>query len=470
MTRPLEIAQAIIRRAAKAGAREAEAFVEDSLNTSIKVHDGQVENLVSARGQGSGLRIICEGRPGFAYSTDFSEAGLDELITTAMENARWAAETSQQQLPEPGDGFPELDLYDAQIETAPITAKTRLARDLEVSARGGDPRISAVIHCSYQDCLQEVALVNTRGVSGSFRSGHASVSLVALASGEEEESQTGFSFMTARRFADINPQAVGAEAASRAVALLGARPVGSARVPVVFDPLAGAEIIGQIGRMLTGEAIQKGKSLFAGKEGQSVATPLVTLIDDGLMVEGLAASPFDGEGVASSRKAVIDSGKLRGFLHNTVTAARVGAVSTGNGLRGSFRHLPEAAPSNFFLAPKSAGGAVPVGGVPGAASPGLAEDSLWRGLPQGFYVMEVSGLSTGGLNTVSGDFSVGASGRWITNGELGRAVRGVTVAGNLLDLLNRIDAVGGCLRLVGTSGAPAFRVSELTISGKATQA
>ena len=205
--------------------------------------------------------------------------------------------------------------------------------------------------------------------------------------------------------------------------------------------------LGMLSSALTAEAVQKGRSLFAGKVGQKVAAAEVSITDDGAKPDGILSMPFDGEGVPTQRTVLVEKGVLKGFLHNSYTAAKDGVSSTGNAVRGSYQSPPQLGSTNFYLAP-------------GKWKP----DAIIKDTGEGFYLTEVMGMHT--ANPISGDFSLGAAGIWIHNGELTTPVRGMVIAGNILELLERVDAVGSDLRFFGSRGAPTIRVASLTVSGQ----
>jgi PmbA protein len=229
--------------------------------------------------------------------------------------------------------------------------------------------------------------------------------------------------------------------------MLGAAPVATRKAVVLLDPYVATGFLGLIGPALTGEAVQKGRSLFAGKVGERVASDKITIIDDGLLGGGIASAPFDGEGVPTSRTILVKKGDLRGYLHNTYTAAKDGVQSTGNGVRSSFKGTPEVGMTNFYIE----AGQIPV-------------EQLIKDISSGIYVTEVMGMHT--ANPISGDFSVGVSGLLIENGELTRPVRGMAMGGNIIELLENIDAVGNDLHFFIGKGSPTLRVAQLTISGQ----
>ena len=270
---------------------------------------------------------------------------------------------------------------------------------------------------------------------------------LALTAGEGDDSQTGFDLDFNLKYHSLKPEEVGRKAAGQAVRMLGARPVTTRKTPVVLDPYVAAGFLDLISTALTSEAVQKGRSLFAGKKDTEVASGKITVIDDGTLPGGIASAPFDGEGVATSRTVLIEDGVLKGYLYNTYTAAKDGVCSTGNGVRNSFKGTPEVGVTNIFIKP----GSVPA-------------EQLFSELEKGIYITEVMGMHT--ANPISGDFSVGVSGLLIEKGQLTRPVRGMALGGNIMDLLAGVNAVGNDLNFFGSRGSPTLRISEMTLSGQ----
>ncbi|MDI6870004.1 MAG: TldD/PmbA family protein [Bacillota bacterium] len=428
-----------------AGAEEAEAYLSRSRSFVVEVADGKVETLHQSTETGLGLRVFRRGCLGFAFTTDLSPGGLRAAAETAVANAAATASDPFNRLPGFTPAEP-LDLVDPVLRDLSTEAKIDTAMAIERAARAFDRRVTRVEKATYTDGDHAVAILNTRGVragySGTSVSG--SITVVAEAGGSAE---TGWSYLFSHRRAGVDPEAIGREAAEKAVQLLGARTIGTKRVALIFDPLVAAEFLETIGPALSADAVQKGKSLFADKVGEKVASPLVQVVDDGRLVEGAGAAPVDDEGVPTGRTVLIRDGVLQGFLHNTYTAAKGGTSSTGNGIRASFRGTPEVRPSNLYLA---------AGKAP--------REQLIAEVSEGFYVTAVMGMHT--VNPISGDFSVGAAGLWIEHGRLARPVRGVAIAGNLLDLLSGVEAVGDDLRFLGSAGSPSLRIAPVTVSGE----
>lgn len=441
----LTIAESAVQKVRAAGAAMAEAYLLSSKDLSIEVRNGEVETMKLAEDRGLGLRVITGGRVGFAYTTEFSAGGLDQVVHQALANGANTEPDEFYTLPEISAKYPDLDIYDPAIRASTVENKIKMAVEMENTARAFDKRIKIIESSSYQDAEIEVSVVNSLGMQAHYQGAYCGIYL-SLVAGEGEDSQTGFALKYGLKFADIDPVLIGKKAAERAVRMLGAKPVKSQRAVVVLDPYIATSFLGLLSPALSGEAVQKGRSLFAGKVGQKVASDLVTVVDDGRLPGGIASAPFDGEGVPTSETILIEGGQLQGFLHNTYTAAKEGIRSTGNGVRGSFKSTPEVGTTNFFIRPGRAGA-----------------EQIIKEVKNGLYVTEVMGMHT--ANPISGDFSLGAAGIWIENGEFTKPVRGVAIAGNIMDLLGSVDAVGSDLEFFGGKGAPTLRVSSMSLSG-----
>jgi PmbA protein len=445
MTRQ-ELVNAVVDEARRRGAEASEAYFERSEDLAIEVRDGAVENLKVAQESGVGIRILRSGCLGFAYTSDRSWPALQEAVDAALANARVSASDPFNNLPEPPAAYAGMNLGDPRLQEIPLEDKIELARRIERSGRAYDPRIQITEQAAYEESRYQVSIANSLGVSasdeGSFCGGGAS--LVAGANGEQ---QSGFGIQYTRNYAELDPEAIGREAAFKAVRLLGASRLPTKRAAVVFDPYVVTNFLAVLSSALTAEAVQKGRSLLAGKVGERVAAAGVTVIDDGALPGGLLSAPFDGEGVPSRRTVLIQDGRLVGFLQNSYTGAKDGLASTGNASRGSYKATPELGSTNFYLEPGE-----------------LTQEQIVQQTDEGIYLTEVMGMHT--VNPISGDFSVGAAGIWIEHGELTTPVRGMVIAGNMLELLEGIDAIGSDLRFFIGKGAPTVRVARLTISGE----
>jgi PmbA protein len=431
---------------------EVEVYVQHSQTTSIKVYGSEVESLVTGEPRGVGVRYVEAGRVGYAYAGDLSMESGAEVVRRAAENAAATEPDAYAALPEaprvPYEEVPGL-WRPALVETA-VETKIDCALEAEAAALAC-PEIETVEESAYVDSASRVALVSSRGVEAYGEQTFCYVYVSAHAR-RQEDVQTGLGYQTGREPADLDPRKAGRQSALQAAGLLGAKPCPTGRYTVVLDREVTASVLGVVSQALTAEAVQKGRSLFAGKVGQQVASERFTLVDDGLHMEGMATSPFDDEGVPRVRVPLIEAGGLTGFLHDTHSAAREGGESrsTGSAARGSYRSAPRVAPSNLVLLPGS----------------GTLEELLAR-VDTGLYVVSITGLHSG-ANPVSGEFSVGARGHLIRGGTLGPPVREVTIASDLLSMLGNVVDAAADSRWIPFGGsvlAPAVAVADVAVSG-----
>ncbi len=442
-----QLAKKLVARAKKMGAKQAEAFVQVGREASCRVRDGEIEHLTQATSKGVGLRVIVKNRLGFSFTSDFEPSSLNAFVDRAVKLAEAAAPNPLNGLPDEKDlgDFPDVGaLYDPEVASLAADWKITAALEMEKAARA-DPRIKTIESVEAGESVGEVFLASSAGVTG-YSQG-TSVYLYTAAVAEADGQLQNSWWYDARRFLkDLeSPEHVAKEAARRALRMLGAKKVKSQKVPVVFDPMMAASFIGGIAGAVNGDAVYKKSSFLASKLGQTIAAPTITIVDDGLMPKGLATSPFDGEGVPTRRSAIIEKGVLKTFLYDAFTARKAKTRSTGNAARG-YRSLPSIGTHNLYL-------------EPGSRTP----EALIKDVAHGFYVTTMLGH---GANMVTGEYSRGANGLWIENGELTRPVQEVTVAGNLLDMLSRIDGIGSDLTFRGAVGAPTLRFNELTVSGE----
>jgi PmbA protein len=392
---------------------------------------------------------VKDGRLGYAYTADLSDAGLRECLAEARANLAVSGEDPGNVLPDPG-AYEALDgLFDTRLADTDPERKVALALDLEARTRAADPKVTQVESARYGDVVGEVAVASSLGVAGSFAVTHAWCVSVALAT-EDGDSQVGYAVDAARALEDLDPGPVAREAADRAVRMLGATKPPTRTVPVVFDRMVAPSLLGVLLAGLSAEEVQKRRSLFADRIGQQVGAAGLRLIDDGRLAAGPGAAPFDGEGVPTRRTELISDGVLQCFLHNTASAAREGGEvrSTGNARRGSFKSTPGISAHNLFLEPGD-----------------LDQPGLLARAGEGLLVQDVSGVHSG-ANPITGDFSVGVSGLLFRDGQLAEPVREATVAAHLLDILKGIDAVGSDLRFTtGSIGGASLLIGEMTVAG-----
>jgi PmbA protein len=450
MSDDLEAAARLAVDAALAeGGEEADAWCQDSVERSVRVYEGKVESLTEAGSKGAGVRVFRDGRTGYAYGSDLSEQGLRELARAASASATVTEPDENAGIPRAPGAAQVNGLRSPGFAEWTMERRVELALQVERAARERDALITNVEDTVYSDAEARAALANSNGFCASYEETQCYAFAYAFA-GDGADRMTGMGFGVGRGPDDLQPEAVGEEAADRALGLHGARQPDSRRCPVVLDPFVAASFASIIGRTLSADAVQRGRSLFAGREGDQIAAAGFRLVDDGLHPEGLATSPFDGEGVARQTTPLIDEGVLRTYLFDTYTANKAQRTSTGNGDRSSYRTPPSVSASNLLVAAGDA-----------------SDADLLKAAGDGLYVTSVSGLHSG-VNPVSGSFSVGATGRLIRDGELAEPAREMTIASDLVTMLQGVTRAGAVARWVpfgGSVQAPALLVREMTVAG-----
>ena len=444
----LELAQDIVRRAQRAGATDAECTIAEGEEFSANVRMREIENLKEAGSRGAGLRILIGQKTGSSYTSDLSREGIDLLLKSAIELADITTDDPHAGMPDTADlGKIEGDLgmYSASVAELDTALKIETAKRAEEAALSTDPRISNSEGGSFDNNVGRHIFANSRGFAGEYRSSYCSLSTSPVAK-DGESMERDYWYTMARDFAGLEAaEFVGRTAAQRALRRLNAVKVDTQRVPVVFEPRTARSLLDNIFEAVHGMSVYRQESFLAGRLGEKVAHEDVTVIDDGTLAGLFGTSPFDDEGVPSRRTVVIERGVLKNYLLNSYAARKLGMKTTGNASRGLTGNAG-IGHGNFFLER----------GV-------LTPEKIIAGIPNGFYVTELMGF---GVNVVTGDYSRGAAGLWIRNGELAFAVSEVTIAGNLNDMLMGIEAVGSDLEFRGSMAAPTLKIGEMTVGGR----
>ena len=427
---------------------EVEAFVGRSSDTQVVVYGGEIESLSSATSEGVGIRVIAGGRQGFAYAGTLDPTVVEETLAEARDNAGFGTPDENLGLAVP-DGVPaaDLDLWRDELASFPPQAKVDLALDLERRVQGGDARIRSVESSNYGDGSSEAAVVTSTGISATWRRTGCYVSAYALA-GDDAETQTGGGYSVGRSPADLDVGEAAADAVERSTRLLGARKPASARLPVVFDNRVTTTLMSLLAGTLSGEAVLKGRSLFANRLGEEVAAPSLTLVDDPTNPEAYGASAYDGEGLATRRNVLVSDGVLRTFVYNTYAGRRAGVASTGSAVRGGFKSAPGVGCRALSLSPGSE-----------------SQEEIVARVGNGLLVQSITGVHSG-VNAVSGDFSVGAEGLLFRDGTLAEPVREITIASTLQRMLREVVAVGNDLEwLPGSAAGVTLAIGDMSMSG-----
>lgn len=442
-----QLAGDMLMQAKKQGATEADVVIGDGENFSVQVRLSAVDRLTKAREKRLGLRVFFGKRSASAATSDFSSESLERLVADTCSLASAVAEDELSGLPA-GDlmakDLPDLDLYDP---TALSTEQQiELARRAEAAALAEDARITNSEGADFNSSAGRVVLGNSHGFLGEYRSSSFSVSVSPVATepgngGMQRDSW----YAVQRKFARLaSPESVGKEAAQRTVRRLGARKIATRRAPVVFDQEMAGSLLGNLCSAVSGYALYKGTSFLIGQLGKKLAPDFVTVYDDGRMAGGLGSRPFDGEGLPTRKTTVIAQGVLTSYLTDTYSGKKLGLASTGNASRG-IGEGPSVGPTNLYL-------------VPGTTNPA----DIIRSVREGLYVTELIGF---GVNMVTGDYSRGAAGFWIENGELAYPVEEITIAGNLKQIFADIEVVGNDLEFRGRIASPTIKISGMTIAG-----
>jgi PmbA protein len=448
MSELLDLARSVCQHAQ--GNEEIEAFLTHEKTFEARAFGGDIDSVSSAEPRGAGIRVVDGGRVGFSYTTDLSEPGLTVCLERARTNARYSSEDEAVTLaPEWTEPPADIEgLLDPDQPRVTARDKVDFTIALERATREADARIRTVEDAVYSDSEATAAIATTTGIAAEYSRTDAWGYSVAIAE-DAGDTQVGFDFGLARGLSGLDAEELGLRSAAKALSVLGATKIPSARMPVVFDPYTSAQFLGVISSALLGEAVQKGRSLFAGQLGQRVAAD-ITLVDDGTISGAPGSAPWDDEGVPTRRTEVIKGGVLSSFLYDIVSARRERVSSTGNASRAGFKSGPGPSPTNMAF-----------------DTTGQTREQLLRQAGRAFLVQDFHGVHSG-ANAVSGDFSVGATGRLIENGELTQPVKEVTIALPMLEILAGIVAVADDRRWLpfgGSFGGATTLISEMTVAG-----
>jgi len=443
-----ELLDLAVRIAERAGPDEQiEAFAARSTSTTVRAYGGEVESLTQASSAGIGVRVVVDHREGFAYAGTLDEAAVLDALVEARDNASFGEADDHNGLAVPDGVEPAaLELWPAGLSQVPTADKVALALDLERATLGRDARVGGVRVAMYSDGLGEAAVATSTGIRAWDRSGTSYLMVQALAT-QDGETQIAGGLSVGREVTDLSIDEAADDAVLRSTRLLGSTKPPTQRVTLVLEPRMTATILGLVGGMLNGEAVLKGRSPFAHRVGEAIASPLLTFVDDPTDARSLGADTYDGEGLARRRNELVIDGVLQGFLHNTYTGRRSGTASTGSAARG--------------VASTPAVGAAALAVAPGTAS----HEELLATVHTGLFVTSMAGLHSG-VNPVSGDFSVGVEGLMVRGGALAEPVREATIASTLQRLLLDITAVGGDLEwLPDGTGGVTLVIPDVALSG-----
>lgn len=443
------LAEWALDEARRAGASAAEVLCVSAESLAAGVRLGEIEKLKSSRERRIGIRVFAGQASATASTAELEREGLRGFIAHTVEMARLAAADPAAGLPDPAlhpGSLPDLDLADHERGIVGADEALKLARTAERAALGADPRIRNSEGAEFDSGRYEIFFANSNGFSGGYAGTSFNLGVAPIAQGESGAMQQGYWYTANRHFRNLEDAAsVGATAAKRALRRLGARKIKTTRAPVVFDPDMAASLLRALAGAASGPSLYKGASFLLRQLGERIAAPGVTIIDDGMIKGALGSKPFDGDGLPTTRKPLVSAGVLATYLLDTYSARKLNLKPTGNAAR-SVGDAPTVSPTNLYL-------------EPGAIAP----EEIIRSVKRGLYVTELIGF---GVNAVTGDYSRGAGGLWIEDGELAYPVQEITIAGNLREMFNAIEMIGNDLRWRAAVVAPTIKIAEMTIAGE----
>jgi len=443
----IELANWALDEARRKGASAAEVLCVTAESLAAGVRLGEVEKLKSSRERRLGLRVFCGQSSATSSTAELERNSLADFVANTVELARLSAADPWAGLPDPSmhpKSLPELSLADPDSGIVSADRALKIARTAEAAALKFDPRMKNSEGAEFSSGRGQILFANSQGFSDEYSG--TSYSLVVQPIAQDGQAmQQGFWYTANRRFGKLeDAESVGITAARRAIRRLGARKIRTTRAPIVFDPDMAAGLIRSIAGAASGPSLYKGASFLLGQLGKSIAAPGVTIVDDALIPGGLGSKPFDGEGLPTSRKNVVDKGVLATYLLDCYSARKLGLAPTGNAAR-SVGEAPSVSTTNLYLEPA-----------------GYTPAQIIGSVKQGLYLTETIGF---GVNLVTGDYSRGAGGIWIENGELAYPVNEITIAGNLKDMLAGVEMIGNDLNWRSSVAAPTIKIAEMTIAG-----
>ena len=442
-----DLARDILHQAKAKGASQGDLLMVESDSFFVTVRLGEIEKISQAQEKRLGLRLFFGASSATASTSDISKGSIERLVDETCAMARLTAQDDYSGLPAPEEcarTFLDLDLLDDSGRSLSVEERSRLALETEKTALDYDRRITNSEGAEFSNQAGRVIYANSHGFSGEYQGSTYGLSVVPVAA-LNGMMQRDYWYSSQRKFSRLeSPESIGRKAAARVLRRLGARKIKTREVPVVFEPEIAATLLRHLSGALSGYSLYKGASFLIGKLGDKIASELITVVDDGTIPAALGSKPFDGEGLPTGRKTVVEKGVLQSYLLDTYSGRKLGYPSTGNAAR-SVGEPPGVAPTNFYLSP-------------GSYSP----EKIIASVEEGFYVTELIGF---GVNLVTGDYSRGAAGIWIEKGELTYPVEEVTIAGNLKEILLNIEMVGNDLEMRDRICAPTVKISRMTVAG-----
>lgn len=438
-----KIANDILSMAETLGSDETEIYFKKSESMSLKVKNSTITETNTAQSIGYGIRVIKNHRQGYAYSADFSPRALQNTLKYALLYANYSDPDDCLSLPKKQSYIP-IEIYDKKISQTPLAAKIDLACQSEKAILSHE-YITTVEHSGYQEALSESYLYNSHGLAAYEKASYCALSATALAE-KNGEQNSGSGFCQSTSLDELICDICANMTAKRTTQLLNAQSMHSANCPIVLDPYITCQFLELLAPSFSGENVLKNKSMYATSLGAQITSPDFTLLDDSTMNQHIGSASFDGEGTAAQKTEIITAGVLSNYLYDTKSAVQAKSIATANALRSSYKTPPHLSTTNYYLAPGH-----------------YSTEDIISATNYGVYITDILGAHT--VNTLTGDFSLGASGILIENGHFTHPVRGITIAGNLKELLLNIDMIADDLTFFGAEGAPTIRIKNVPVSG-----
>lgn len=427
-----------------------EIYIETSKSISIGVFNGEVDKYSIAESGGLSLRGVANSKMGYSYTEKLDETSVDMLVNEAYENASFIESTEDEEIFVGADKYNKVNSYSDKLSLATMEHKINLTKELEKEALSLDKRVTAVQACGYQEFEETSTLVNTKGIDLSHKINGGAIYIQVIVK-EEEDTKTAMAFRTFIDLEEIDIKDIAKEAVEEALSLLGASPIKTGEYPMIIKNTVFGDILTFCSSIFSAEHVDKGLSLLKDKIGEHIASELLTIVDDPFLEGGFASRGFDGEGMSTSKKKVIHSGFLTTFLHSLKTAKKFNVTPTGNSTRSSYKSPLSIAPSNFYVEPGDS-----------------SLEEMISTIENGIFIIDVAGLHSG-LNPVSGDFSLSASGYEIKNGKIHRPINQITIAGNFYNVLKSIESIGDDLVFGFPAGSyfgsPSIKISSISVAG-----
>ncbi|MGQ9570950.1 MAG: TldD/PmbA family protein [Thermodesulfovibrionales bacterium] len=440
-----EFAENVMHLALTRGADEVEVYIKTSKNLAVEIKDQKINALESSYSFGYSLRVLKDRRLGFSYSTDRFE--IESVVNKAIESAEWVDSDEYLELPNPYEKG-DVEIFDLRISSIKEEDAVMKVLTLERCAYDEDSRIKNIREARGSFSQTEVIIKNSKGVDAQYQATTCTAQIMVMAE-DGDDKQMGWSFSGSRLLDEVSFEDVGRDASRRALWLLGSKKITPQKANIVLDNIVATEFIGIFASLLSSENVQKGKSLLSGRLGKRVTSPMVNIIDNGLLRGKLGSSPVDDEGVSCREKTLIKEGILLNYLYNTYTAKKDGVTSTGNAVRRGFSGPPSVGISNIYIEAVSKNNISTI-------------KDIFKSVDKCLYVTEAMGVHT--ANPVSGEFSIGVSGVWVENGEMAFPVKEAVISGNILSFFENIEAFGDDLKFFGNIGSPSILFGPTDIS------